>query len=107
MMGTENTAESTTTNTSEGGGEALRVYHCLGSDWVVARSVEDATAVLRETHGTHGTFEVNEGDTIDPLPDDKPLTIREENDHGYVSTTMTCGEWARITGRGYLAGESF
>ena len=66
-------------------------------NWIVAASVEDATALL-VSHGWDD--EAVDPDVWERLPDEQELSIAIE-DEGKIA--KPCAEWARENGRGFLA----
>jgi hypothetical protein len=85
----------------------LHVFTASEEEWVIAASSEDACAVYCATIGCEPSKAADDGgthpDDWEALPDDKSLT-RRDDDGG--RQTMTCGEWARLEGRGYWGSAS-
>lgn len=86
--------------------KSLHVFH-NGTDWYVAESAEDASRVA-EDHYTCDAADVGaEPGDLEQLPDDKPLTILDTENHEGPSTTKTCAEWCASNGRGFLGSTEF
>lgn len=84
----------------------LHVFANKVTDWVVATSPEDASAVWVEHCGLDGeTYPEREHGAWSQLPDDKALVIRDE-DHDQ-KITKTAAEWAAHNGRGFLASTEY
>lgn len=79
-----------------------------GTDTVVAESEQDAYAVWKETIGASYHDEAAEGERLLELPDDKVLTItNDEAPEGEEKVSMTCAQWAEQTGRDFLCSTEF
>lgn len=74
---------------------ALRVWRNDVTDWVIAESPEDATAIMHAEYGS--TYD--DEDEWRECPNDKPFTYH--GDDGDI--TKTFGEWIAEKGRGFLA----
>jgi hypothetical protein len=84
----------------------LSVWTAASEEWVIAESQVDARSVYcafvgMDPHDQHPE-EVDWGthpEHWSRLPDDKPLTIRDEDEK---PQRLTCGEWVAKMGRSYL-----
>lgn len=78
--------------------EKAEELHVFTDDecFIVARDVDDAWEIFLKLSG--GSREAYEADGVEfrQLPAEKFIEIRYET---------TCGQWARMHGRGYLAGD--
>lgn len=77
-------------------GAALHVF-TNDAVWVVAHDENDARIGYREHTGAHLSDDELE---FERLQESKPLTLTFP---GVGTVTKTCGEWARESGRGFLA----
>ncbi|HWA29030.1 MAG TPA: hypothetical protein VG734_25490 [Lacunisphaera sp.] len=92
----------------------LHVYevHCgEGKDWFIAKSDNDCLRLMNRDRsmlpGDHATY------FITRLPDAKKFSIPCNRKgelvdyHSSRKKTLTCGEWAKLRGRGYLCSEDY
>lgn len=84
----------------------LRVFKNDVTEWVIARSPEDASAVLLEHYQTTGcdSFPPEQFDW-EECPLDAAFTYHDDNDGS--STTKLFQEWVVEKGRGFLATTEF
>lgn len=71
------------------------------AEWVVASSLDDVRAVLREHRGDDDILI----EDFTKLPDDKVITISDEDGSG--KTSKTAAEWAAENGRGFLCSTEY
>jgi len=96
--------------------EPLGVW-CNGYEWVIARDLEDAIAVLGEHYGEtlDDIDEAKERDRLRPLPMSESISIfcdkrgnptSPESD-ACEEIARTCSEWVAARGRGFLCTTEF
>ncbi len=88
--------------------DTLHVFHNDDSEWFVARDVDDAWKVAIELWG--GTREEWEADSVvlERCPDDSVIRINEaEEDAPPACRSLTCAEWAKSNGRGFLCATDY
>ena len=91
----------------------MKVFTLGDIDWVVAEDLEDAWKVYVEHNG--GKREDFEGDEMEEVPADKPLTIwcgpnghpGESHVEGNARVTQQASKWAAQEPRGFLASTEF
>lgn len=83
--------------------EELKVYRNDIIEWVIARSPEDASDLVKE-HAGEPDPDWDTGPWR-ALPDDDVLTIEDEDLATVV--TKTCAEWVASNGRGFLASTEY
>jgi hypothetical protein len=84
-------------------------------NYVVAESAEAALDVMRKQMGVadDADDEVLDGNGISPLsewralPDDKTLEMGSDDPDVFPTRTMTCAEWCRVEGPGYLGSSEY
>lgn len=76
------------------------------NEWFVAASLEAAIEVAREWQSAHCGLDDEEVDLeLRQEPDDKPMTLEDEDDG--TRQTLTCAEWAAQHGAGFFTSLEF
>lgn len=85
----------------------MHIYTNEVVDWVIAESEDDANQVLCEQHGYTLEQLADEGMLITAQwPDDKPLTLTEEDAYP-AKLTLLPAEWAAREGRCFLGSTQY
>lgn len=72
-------------------------------EFVIARDVDDADAVMREVGCTMTAEEKRQ---LYRLPDERPFTFCPDNDEA-TAVKKTCAEWCAEKGRGYFCAANY
>lgn len=85
--------------------QGLKVFRNDVTEWVVAKDVEDARAVIRDYYTEMLAGEGDVDDDMTECPPERVLKIDLDNGEGSVE--LACAEWAIKNGRGFLASSEY
>lgn len=83
----------------------MHLFMLFDNDAVIARDADDAISVWEEScDESFKDYADGGGDDVVMVPDDKPFTLRDEDDG---VATKAAGAWAAELGRGFVGSYDF